>query len=131
MRDAFQLRVNAYRVLLTRGRDGAVIFVPPLPELDATAARLQGHGVKMLWPRRRPPRLPPRAAPRASPLSLCARSCAPAYHGGMKILYLDESGDHSLSVIDPQYPVFVLGGVIVDVGYAATEHGRPTSADSS
>ena len=38
----------------------------------------------------------------------------------MKILYLDESGDHSLSVIDPQYPVFVLGGVIVDAGYAAT-----------
>jgi len=48
VRDAFQLRVNAYRVLLTRGRDGAVIFVPPLPELDATAARLQGHGVKLL-----------------------------------------------------------------------------------
>jgi len=22
----------------------------------------------------------------------------------VKILYLDESGDHSLSVIDPQYP---------------------------
>src|SRR5450759_974547 len=46
--DPFQLRVNAYRVLLTRGRDDAVIFVPPLPELDATAARLQGHGVKVL-----------------------------------------------------------------------------------
>jgi hypothetical protein len=39
----------------------------------------------------------------------------------MKILFLDESGDHSLSVIDPQYPVFVLGGVIVDADYAATE----------
>jgi len=49
VRDAFQLRVNAYRVLLTRGRDGAVIFVPTLPELDATAARLQGHGVKVLY----------------------------------------------------------------------------------
>ena len=48
VRDAFQLRVNAYRVLLTRGRDGAVIFVPPIPELDATAARLQGHGVRVL-----------------------------------------------------------------------------------
>jgi len=48
VRDPFQLRVNAYRVLLTRGRDGAVVFVPPLPELDATAARLQGHGVKVL-----------------------------------------------------------------------------------
>jgi len=48
VRDAFQLRVNAYRVLLTRGRDGAVVFVPPVAELDATAARLQGHGVKVL-----------------------------------------------------------------------------------
>ena len=47
-RDPFQLRVNAYRVLLTRGRDGAVIFVPPLAELDATDGRLQGHGVKVL-----------------------------------------------------------------------------------
>ena len=39
----------------------------------------------------------------------------------MKTLFLDESGDHSLSAIDPQYPVFVLGGVIVDSEYAATE----------
>ena len=38
----------------------------------------------------------------------------------MKILYLDESGDDSLSVIDAQYPVLVLGGVIVDASYAAT-----------
>jgi len=36
-------------------------------------------------------------------------------------LFLDESGDHSLRVIDPQYPVFVLGGIIVDADYAATE----------
>ena len=48
VRNALQLRVNAYRVLLTRGRDGAVIFVPPVDELDATAARLQGHGVNVL-----------------------------------------------------------------------------------
>jgi hypothetical protein len=39
----------------------------------------------------------------------------------MKTLFLDESGDHSLSVIDPQYPVFVLGGVIADSEYASTE----------
>jgi hypothetical protein len=44
----FQLRVNAYRVLLTRGRDGVVVFVPQVTDLDATAARLQGHGVKVL-----------------------------------------------------------------------------------
>ena len=31
----------------------------------------------------------------------------------MKYLFLDESGSHNLAVRDPQYPVFVLGGVIV------------------
>ena len=36
----------------------------------------------------------------------------------MKVLFLDESGDHNLSVIDPQYPMFVLGGVIVEQDYA-------------
>jgi hypothetical protein len=36
----------------------------------------------------------------------------------MKLLFLDESGDHNLSVIDPQYPLFVLGGVIVERSYA-------------
>ena len=36
----------------------------------------------------------------------------------MKVLFLDESGDHNLSIIDPQYPLFVLGGVIVDRDYA-------------
>ena len=36
----------------------------------------------------------------------------------MKVLFLDESGDHNLSVIDRSYPIFVLGGVIVDKEYA-------------
>ncbi len=36
----------------------------------------------------------------------------------MKVLFLDESGDHNLAVIDPSYPLFVLGGVIVDARYA-------------
>ena len=36
----------------------------------------------------------------------------------MKALYLDESGDHNLTVIDPNFPVFVLGGVIVEQDYA-------------
>lgn len=36
----------------------------------------------------------------------------------MKVLFLDESGDHNLSVIDPSYPLFVLGGVIMDSDYA-------------
>ncbi|MCK4394576.1 DUF3800 domain-containing protein [Candidatus Bipolaricaulota bacterium] len=39
----------------------------------------------------------------------------------MKVLFLDESGDHNLSVIDLQYPLFVLGGVIVDKDYAEEE----------
>jgi hypothetical protein len=35
----------------------------------------------------------------------------------MLVLFLDESGDHSLDKIDPQYSVFVLGGCIVDLEY--------------
>lgn len=30
VRDAHKLRLNAYRVLLTRGRDGCVVFIPPI-----------------------------------------------------------------------------------------------------
>lgn len=36
----------------------------------------------------------------------------------MKVLFLDESGDHNPRVVDPNYPVFILGGVIVDKEYA-------------
>ena len=39
----------------------------------------------------------------------------------MKIMFLDESGDHSLEIIDPQYPVFVLAGIIMDQTYAQGE----------
>lgn len=39
----------------------------------------------------------------------------------MKLLFLDESGDHNLAVIDPQYPLFVLGGIIVEKEYAEGE----------
>ena len=35
----------------------------------------------------------------------------------MKLLFLDESGSHNLAVVDPQYPVFVLGGVILEQTY--------------
>lgn len=40
----------------------------------------------------------------------------------MKVMYLDESGDHNLNPkkINPIYPVFVLGGVIVDRAYLRT-----------
>ncbi|MDQ3780341.1 MAG: DUF3800 domain-containing protein [Chloroflexota bacterium] len=41
---------------------------------------------------------------------------------GVKVMYLDESGDHNLNPkkINPLYPVFVLGGVIVDRAYLRT-----------
>lgn len=48
VKDAFQLRINAYRVLLTRGRDGCVVFVPPLTEMDETYAFLSAAGFKAL-----------------------------------------------------------------------------------
>jgi hypothetical protein len=44
VKDPFQLRANAYRVLLTRGRDGTVVFVPPLLELDETYKYLLACG---------------------------------------------------------------------------------------
>jgi hypothetical protein len=44
IRDAHQLRLNAYRVLLTRGRDATVVFVPPLAEMDDTYAYLAASG---------------------------------------------------------------------------------------
>jgi hypothetical protein len=48
VKDPFQLRLNAYRVLLTRGRDCVVVFVPPVPQLDETAAFLEASGFKTL-----------------------------------------------------------------------------------
>lgn len=48
VKDPFQLRLNAYRVLLTRGRDGTVVFVPPMPELDETYAFLCEAGMVAL-----------------------------------------------------------------------------------
>jgi len=36
----------------------------------------------------------------------------------MLALFLDESGDHNLVRIDPQYPLFVLGGILADRNYA-------------
>jgi hypothetical protein len=48
VRDPFQMRLNAYRVLLTRGRDGVIIFVPPLKELDETWSFLMEAGFMLL-----------------------------------------------------------------------------------
>ena len=44
VKDALQLRRNAYRVLLTRGRDACVVFVPPIVELDETFEYLRNAG---------------------------------------------------------------------------------------
>jgi hypothetical protein len=46
----------------------------------------------------------------------------------MKIMFLDESGDHNLRLIDRQYPLFVLGGIIVDKEYAEGELTQKLSA---
>ncbi|MEI7481638.1 MAG: DNA/RNA helicase domain-containing protein [Elusimicrobiota bacterium] len=46
--DPMQLRINSYRVLLTRGRDGMIIFVPKLTLLDETYENLKQIGIKEL-----------------------------------------------------------------------------------
>ena len=48
LRDPEQLRKNAYRVLLTRGRDGLVIYIPDTPALDATELALLSAGVQLI-----------------------------------------------------------------------------------
>ena len=45
----------------------------------------------------------------------------------MKVLFLDESGTHNLTDIDPAYPIFVLGGIIVDKDYAEGELSQKVS----
>lgn len=44
--DANTYRKNSYRVLLTRGRDGFVIYVPPAEEMDSVYAVLLEAGIK-------------------------------------------------------------------------------------
>ncbi len=48
--DPHRLRINSYRVLLSRGRDGFVIFVPPEPALPMTTTcdALKSAGVRPL-----------------------------------------------------------------------------------
>jgi hypothetical protein len=48
VRDPFQLRVNAYRVLLTRARDVTVVYVPPIGELGETYGYLRDCGAREL-----------------------------------------------------------------------------------
>ena len=48
LEDPEQIRRNAYRVLLTRGRDGFVIFIPPHSSMDETEHTLLASGVEVL-----------------------------------------------------------------------------------
>jgi hypothetical protein len=48
VKDPKQLRLNSYRVLLTRGRDGTVVFIPPLSELEETREYLLQSGFRRL-----------------------------------------------------------------------------------
>jgi hypothetical protein len=48
LKDNEAIRRNAYRVLLTRGRDGLIVFVPPDPVLDETEMCLLAAGVRPL-----------------------------------------------------------------------------------
>jgi hypothetical protein len=48
VKDPFQLRLNAYRVLLTRGRDASIVFVPGLSDLTQTFEYLMESGFRVL-----------------------------------------------------------------------------------
>jgi hypothetical protein len=48
--DPDQIVRNTYRVLMTRGRDGLLFFVPPGPGFDPTADALQSAGVALVEP---------------------------------------------------------------------------------
>ena len=39
----------------------------------------------------------------------------------MKVMFLDESGNHDLTIANKEeHPVFVLGGIVMDIAYART-----------
>ena len=48
LKDPFRLRLNSYRVLLTRARDVTAVFVPPIPVLDETYEYLRSSGFRLL-----------------------------------------------------------------------------------
>ncbi len=47
-KDAHLLRINSYRVLLTRGRDGMIIYIPQDPQLDETYALYEQMGLERM-----------------------------------------------------------------------------------
>ena len=44
-KDPHMLRLNSYRVLLSRGRDGIIVFIPDTPELKPTYKILVESGL--------------------------------------------------------------------------------------
>jgi hypothetical protein len=46
--EANTYRINSYRVLLTRGRDGFIAFIPPAAELQSVYDALVKAGVEVL-----------------------------------------------------------------------------------
>jgi DUF2075 family protein len=46
--DPHQLRLNSYRVLLTRSREGLIIFIPPVPDFDQTEHAFLASGARIL-----------------------------------------------------------------------------------
>lgn len=48
VRDPLRLRINSYRVLLTRGRDGIIVFVPPERKMDIIHDVLRQAGLRSL-----------------------------------------------------------------------------------
>jgi len=48
LNDPLTVRKNVYRVLLTRGRDGTVVYVPEDPRIDGTFERLRAAGMREL-----------------------------------------------------------------------------------
>ena len=46
--DPHRLRLNSYRVLLSRGRDGFVVFVPPEAQMERTYQALTESGLRVL-----------------------------------------------------------------------------------
>ena len=46
--DPHQLRLNSYRVLLTRSREGIIVFIPPITEFDLTEQAFLAGGARIL-----------------------------------------------------------------------------------
>lgn len=48
VRDPHRVRLNSYRVLLSRGRDGFIVFIPPNSNMKSTQAALRSAGLNNL-----------------------------------------------------------------------------------